>query len=158
MDVQRFDRLTRAIGTRRAFGLTLGAATLLGLTDVAAARRTNRKNCKVKRIKICTGNNCGKRKNNCGKTYRCKCKGGQTCLPNKSCGTACLAGCPQEPFACACPASGDQFCVRTDLACELTPKACDSMVDCPAGKVCAETACGPSGTEKRCVPLCHPTP
>jgi hypothetical protein len=159
MDSDQFDRLTRLVGTRRTFGLALSAGTLLGLADVTKARKTNRKNCKVKRIKICHAAICGKRKNNCGKTYHCKCRGGQTCLPNKSCGTPCPAECPQQPFACACPASGDQFCVQTDLSCELTAKQCSSMAECPAGRVCAETACGPGNTpEKRCVPLCHPVP
>lgn len=158
VEIDWFDALTRQIGSRRRALSALGGAALLGLVNDAAARRTNRKNCKVKRIKICTGDTCGKRKNNCGKTYHCKCKRGQTCLPNGGCGVACLTECPQEPFACACPVSGDQYCVRTDLSCELTPKVCASSGDCPASSVCAETTCGPSGAEKRCVRLCHPLP
>lgn len=52
-----------------------------------------------------------------------------------------------------------KFKMRDDLNCELTPTPCASIADCPSGRACAETPCGPGDTiEKRCVPLCHPTP
>jgi hypothetical protein len=159
MDSNQFDRLTRTIGTRRTFGLGVGAAALLGMADAATARKKNRKNCSRKAIKICTGNNCGKRKNNCGKTFNCKCRNGQTCLLNGSCGLACPVECPQEGGSCSCPSDGDQFCVHDDLSCDVTAKQCSSIADCPTGSACAETTCGPGGTsEKRCVRLCHPVP
>ena len=159
MDSNQFDRLTRLVGSRRAFGLGVGAAALLGIADAATARKKNRKNCKRKAIKICTGNICGKRKNNCGKTFNCRCRNGQTCLPNGSCGLACPAECPQERGSCSCPSGGDQFCVHDDLSCDVTSKQCASLADCPVGSACADTECGPGGaSEKRCVPLCHPVP
>lgn len=157
MESGRFDELSRRMASRRAVGLALGWLALLGLSAGGDARKSNRKHCKRKAIKICTGNTCGKRKNNCGKTYHCTCRGGQTCLPNGGCGIACPATCPQEPGSCACPGSGDPYCVRDDLSCALTPTPCSTMADCPAGRVCAETNCGSGGTaSQRCVPLCHP--
>jgi hypothetical protein len=159
VDSSRFDLLTRRVGSRRKLTLSIGAASLLKLTDAAVARKKNRKNCKRKAIKICGGNTCGKRKNNCGKTFNCKCRGGQICLPNGSCGLACPTECPQEPFACACATGSDQVCVQSSLSCEVTAKSCASIADCPIRTACVDTECGPGGaTEKRCVPVCHPAP
>jgi hypothetical protein len=155
MDSNWLDYLTRLIGSRRRALSLLSGVTLLGLGSEVSGRKKNRKKCKSKRFKICTGNNCVNGKK-CGKPFNCTCRGEQTCLANGSCGIACPTACPQEPYACSCRASGDQFCVRDDWTCEQTPTSCASIDDCLTGYACVETTCGPGGAEKHCVPLCHP--
>lgn len=152
METQRFDRLSRSIGSRRTLGLALGAATLLGLVDDTSARR-RRKNCKKWRVKFSCRGACETfRTSSCGDKKRCTCTGGTTCLSNKSCGLACP---PECPAGCSCASGDQQVCVTANLSCDLTPRFCSSLGDCPAGTVCDDTRCGPGGDiERRCVRTC----
>ena len=135
----------------------LGVAVLLPGAAPVDARNRNRKGCKRKAIKICTGFVCGQRKNNCGKSFNCQCRAGTICLPNGACGLPCATGCPSTSgLPCACTTTGESICLLRDLSCEALPTRCVSTSDCPDQAACGETLCGPAGaTERRCVPLCR---
>lgn len=158
MDSNRFDRLTRLVGSRRAFGLAIGSVTLLGFTEAATARnRRKKKRCKkIRKGPRCDGTTCegfSVRTCHSKKSGRCRCREGTTCLPNDSCGPSCA---PECPIGCFCAVGGEQVCLQTAFLCEDV-SSCSSTVDCPFGTACTETRCGgPGAGEKRCVPLCNP--
>jgi hypothetical protein len=155
MDSNRFDRLSRHVGSRRSVGLAMGAAMLLGLAEAATAKKKKRRCKKIRKGARCDGTTCdGFSVSTCHsrKFGRCRCREGTTCLPNKSCGLSCTPECPD---GCLCAVGGEQVCLDTAFLCEEV-SSCASTADCPFGTACTETRCdGPGVAGKRCVPHCN---
>jgi hypothetical protein len=163
MDADHFDTLTRTVGSRRGILATLlGGVALLGLSDVANAkkrRHKNKKKCKIKKIKVSCTDSCRFFNiSNCRKfDVQCKCGSGKTCLANKTCGLSCDAtdDCPAES-GCTCSTSEPNVCLAPFTTCEDFPTPCETTADCPFRSVCEDTLCGEGGaTEQRCLPLCE---
>jgi hypothetical protein len=157
MDEQRFDRITRSLGSRRGvFAALLGGAIALAHGD-ADAKRERKKSCRHFRVKVVCRDRCGTlhNPNSCSRRKRCTCKRGKTCLPNKICGLSCAsAACPAEA-GCACSSSEPKVCLAPFTSCEDVSTACETTAECPAHFSCDEAPCGEGGVaEKRCVPLC----
>lgn len=162
MDDLLFDALARTLvqSRRTALAGLMGLAAS-GLTfSSRSSGKKNRKNCKRKAIKICTGYVCGERKNNCGKTFKCECRAGLVCLPNGGCGLPCGAGCPAgsppQSYPCACSPTGEEICLVRDVSCQALTTHCLTSSECPEQAACGEAPCGPGGAiERRCLPLCR---
>ncbi len=183
MDDQQFDRLTRALSSRRTAlrGLLGGSLALLGLSpdaDVAAhnlipgckkikdvkkrqaclkrAKRHNkqRHSCKAQSISATCAGRCGVWKNNCGKGVPClACPTGHQCLGNGSCARTCSDANPVCPATCG--ACGYPTTEGT--------RACIAAIDlCPTQTCSSTSQCSPGfhcqpcerGGPNYCFPLC----
>lgn len=159
MDRNHFDRLPRLMGSRRAFGLGLGAATLIGIADAATAKRKKRRCKKIRKGARCDGTTCegfSIRTCHSKKTGRCRCREGTTCLPNAFCGLSCEPECPAGCFCSTGEIEGEpKVCIPSIGGCEEVPTPCATTTDCPQGTICLSLQCM-DGRRQRCVPLCNP--
>ena len=168
MDAARFDVLLRflAVGASRRgllAGLTSGVLAVLPLAlsaeNAEAKKRRKRKGKRKKKSCLpepptatCAGR-CGTWTNNCGQPVACpSCTGGQQCLSNGSCATACVAhsDCPSHCAGCSLPTTeGGSHCLAPVSLCPS--QTCTSTAQCPP-----DTRCTPcvEPTNKRCWPLC----
>lgn len=159
MDNNRFDRLSRQVGSRRSVGLALAATTLLGLAEAATAKKKKRRCKKIRKGPRCDGTTCdGFSVKTCHskKFGRCRCREGTTCLPNTSCGLNCTPECPDD---CVCAfglieGGESHVCVTLFGGCENIPTPCETTTDCPRGTICISVQCM-DGSRKRCAPLCN---
>lgn len=159
MDADRFDTLSRSIGSRRSvLAAGLGGVTLAAFSDAVRGKRRRKKKCKIKKIKVSCTDSCRFFNiSNCRKfDVQCKCGNGKTCLANKTCGLSCsdTPDCPADD-GCRCSHSEPKVCLGPVTSCEDVPTRCETTADCPFRFACEETACGANDSaEKRCLPLC----
>lgn len=180
MDSNRFDSLTRSIGSRRTV-LSGALAALLGWTateETEAQPKSRRRQCKGGK-KLCRGRCVSKRKccrdsecprgafcsnsGNCICTTECcknsDCETGSRCLKNGSCAKICNFSTLLCPGDCPCSfqtAENQQHCVESRGTCDGISKKCTSSAQCPEGQQCQQTPCGPDNTVVlRCFPLCR---
>jgi hypothetical protein len=145
--------------TRRRFGLAAGGVTASLFTGApaffrSAVAKKRKKKCKPK---------CGP----CRKCKKGKCKAkpagtvcgaGAYCLPNGSCATTCTTGeeCAAGCFCSAPSVEGTRRCIELLESCDAFPQPCTSTAQCPRGRHCQFTLCGPGNIHSdRCVPLCQ---
>jgi hypothetical protein len=162
MDTDRFDTLTRHVGSRRGIlAAALGGIPLLGfLADATAKKRRRKKHCARIKYRLRPDTCPTIRTNTCGGKKRVRCQTGKTCLGNKSCGLNCASSddCPAES-GCTCSMSEPKVCLAAFTNCDGVPTTCATTADCPIYAVCEDTDCGEEGaTEKRCLPLCGHAP
>jgi hypothetical protein len=180
MDEDRFDTLTRNVGSRRTV-LSGALAALFGWTATveSEAKPNQRSRCKrgkkqcrgkcIAKRKCCQNRDCPSRQRclangNCVCTTACcnracckdaDCGAGSLCLSNGSCARVCGPGQPMCPNGCSCPATlsvdDRSYCLANGIgSCDDIPRSCTTSVNCPEGQVCQHTTCG-----DRCFPLCR---
>jgi hypothetical protein len=163
MDVNRFDKITRVVGTRRSVLVALlGGISLLGPYGAAARNKGWRKRkCGRKKIRVSCEDNCRTYKiSNCrSKWKRCTCPNGKICLANDFCGLNCAAKPCPEGSGCTCSTTDPKVCLAPFTTCEEVPTRCETTADCPFRFSCDQVLCGEGGVaEKRCLPLCGYSP
>jgi hypothetical protein len=156
MDTDRFDALTRAVGSRRGIlAAALGGITLVRFIADATAKKRRKKRCGRIKYRHRPDTCYTFKTNKCGGKKTLKCQTGKICLANKTCGLDCAATeCPAD-LGCICSMSEPKVCLAPFTACEEVPTACTSTADCPFYSVCDDAPCGEGdATETRCLPLC----